>query len=239
MLCMQSLSLLILFCIAGCRAAISCLDESGQPVGWWLVLKLPAGGSYIYADANAPAFVNSTFAVDSGTDGAFLQTIAQIYSGDAALGYVVYNDQQPGGGDSSSYGHSKGVVAWDSSTVFWFVHSYPKFPNAIEDGFSPVDESQTLYGQSTLCVSTDLDGLDTIGTQLQYNEPQIYDYATPMGTPDSILELINSSSINVTRVKLRGDSQVAQFTASDGTTFTSCSKDGDWGQVPQIGWSIL
>ncbi len=38
------------------------------------------------------AVANSSYAVDSGTDGAFLQTLQQVYTGENATGYIMYND---------------------------------------------------------------------------------------------------------------------------------------------------
>ncbi len=75
--------------------------------------------------------------------------------------------EKPSGSDSSAYGHSKGVVGWDTSTGFWVIHSFPKYPLEVESGFAPVADGQTLYGQSVLCISTDYTGLNTIGDQLE------------------------------------------------------------------------
>ncbi len=63
------------------------------------------------------------------------------------------------------------------------------------------------------------------------NTPQIYDYNLPdgAGTPNSINALVNSITTGVPH-RVNADSSVAQITSSDGTVFTSLSKDGDWGQ---------
>jgi hypothetical protein len=38
----------------------------------------PNGGSYVYADANAPAFQKSSHSVDSASSGALALTISQV-----------------------------------------------------------------------------------------------------------------------------------------------------------------
>jgi hypothetical protein len=38
-------------------STLSCLNEFGAPVAWFIVLKLPNGGRYVYADAQTPYFV--------------------------------------------------------------------------------------------------------------------------------------------------------------------------------------
>jgi hypothetical protein len=42
-------------------SAISCLDEMGAPVAWFIAFKLPNGGRYVYADARVPYFVVRVF----------------------------------------------------------------------------------------------------------------------------------------------------------------------------------
>jgi hypothetical protein len=120
---------------------------------------------------------NSTNVVNNGTRGALQNTLGtQLYSRNASIGYAMFNDQKPIGSDSSSFGHSKGVLGWDNRTrtAFWLVHSIPKFPMPVASGFLPVDNSQCIFGQSALCVSTDFAGLAVVSRQFWWDTPQMY-----------------------------------------------------------------
>lgn len=93
--------------------------------------------------------------------------------------YAMYNDEPPGEGAVSTYGHTKGVVAFDSQTGFWLVHSTPHFSSAQSAGYIWPSTAQQ-FAQSFLCISMATAGnLDEIGHQLMYNYPKIYDQSLP------------------------------------------------------------
>lgn len=51
------------------------------------------------------------------------------------LVYIVYNDQPPPGmSNSTSNGHTKGVVIFGARTGLWIVHSVPRFPDKLFTG---------------------------------------------------------------------------------------------------------
>ena len=78
---------------------------------------------------------------------------------------------------SSSYAHAKGVVAADEKSGFWFIHSKPHWPNAVEDG--PAVLPDVTYAQSFMCLSLELDELNSVGDNLMLNYPKIYDSSFP------------------------------------------------------------
>ena len=47
----------------------------------------------------------------------------------------------------------KGVVATDKNNGFWLVHSAPRFPNNVADGYDSFPDFASRYGQSFLCLT--------------------------------------------------------------------------------------
>jgi deoxyribonuclease-2 len=102
---------------------------------------------------------------------------AKLFQQESQIGYVLYNDQA----DTVTVkkGHTKGVVLFDSKSVVWIVHSIPHFPPKINSNHYYINASQLIFGQSMLCVRSKFETLDTIGKQLLFNNPQVYDYRIP------------------------------------------------------------
>ena len=61
---------------------------------------------------------------------------------------------------------------------FWLVHSVPKFPPMVQDGYG-YPESGTYYGQMFFCVSFNASQFDAIGLQLRYDDPHVHDSHLP------------------------------------------------------------
>ena len=104
-------------------------------------------------------------------------------------------------------------------------HSFPKYPDRIASGYQGVPSGEQIYAQSVLCVSTDTAGLGVIGAQLQLNHPDVYDSATPAGTPQSLADAAAG------KYDSAGTALGKKLTAVDGTVFTSFSKTGAWGKA--------
>jgi len=117
----------------------------------------------------------------------------------------------------------KGVMAADANGGFWLVHSVPKFPDLGPASFTWT--ASTIYGQSFLCVSLDTDGVENAATALEYQDPNFYDSAIPKALASTYPTL--SALYGGAREK---GSSVATITSAGGTSFTSFSKDGTWGQ---------
>jgi deoxyribonuclease-2 len=101
----------------------------------------------------------------------------KLFQQENQIGYVLYNDQA----DTVTVkkGHTKGILLFDSTSVVWIVHSIPHYPPKISSGRYYINSSQLVFGQSMLCMRTKFEALDSIGKQLLFNNPQVYDYSIP------------------------------------------------------------
>jgi deoxyribonuclease-2 len=177
---------------------ISALDESGNPVDWWFIYKVPqlnagsdgteaaTGYEYVYYDSTIDSnpdlkqrnIAKSPFLL-SGGKGALNETLDSVFQDfkkpPASLGWILYNDEMPPSvnkKDDGHKGHTKGVIAFDtdSQTAYWLLHSWPKFadPDATK-------EPTPKYGQTYLCISLDLATAGKIAAQMaNHQEPQVY-----------------------------------------------------------------
>jgi deoxyribonuclease II len=185
---------------------VSALDESGKPVDWFFLYKVPqlAGGAntdtttgyeYIYYDATIDALpinqrvITRSPNVLNSNKGALNLTLDSVFNNpDKATGWILYNDEKPpgvSGGDDGALGHTKGVLAFDaaSKTGYWLLHSWPKFaePKAKAD---PTPK----YGQTYLCLSLDQATLEKIAAQMiTHQQPQTYLCRLPALDPASPL----------------------------------------------------
>ena len=172
--------------------------------------------------------------MSSSSEGALAHTLEQMYMGNSSVGYVSFNDEpldelkdhiRIGSSGEFEYGHSKGVVGWDKEGGFWVVHSFPKFPSLVANGYSGVDASQLIYGQSALCVSVDFSTLNVIGDQLQYNHPDVYDLNVPVWTPPNLASVANGVYYSTP------SPSVADFMSIGAIPFVSFSKTAQYGQA--------
>lgn len=180
-----------LFSCVHCSAStIGCRDNKGNPVDWFFVYKLPRlsdssntlvrnGVGQAYMDVNNQKWTLLGQGVND-TGHAIYNTLQQIYKyGNAeSIAYVMYNDEVPGGRVSLNHGHTKGDIAFDQTSGFWLVHSVPKFPPNLTSGYDYPD-SGMVYGQSFMCITLNYKYLNSIGQQLGYTYPKIYDSKLP------------------------------------------------------------
>lgn len=77
---------------------------------------------------------------------------------------------------NSYYAHSKGVLALDSRSGFWLIHSVPNFPPLFNGSYNYPDTGRE-NGQLSMCLSfqTQSEG-SKIGRHLTFLRPNIYDY---------------------------------------------------------------
>eukprot|EP01125_Pyxidicula_operculata_P021747 TRINITY_DN8608_c0_g1_i1.p1 TRINITY_DN8608_c0_g1~~TRINITY_DN8608_c0_g1_i1.p1 ORF type:complete len:380 (-),score=73.93 TRINITY_DN8608_c0_g1_i1:170-1309(-) len=180
--------------------SVQCLDNNGNPVDWFFLYKLGepvspySGYTYVYTDSNTDGQwkmgnFNNTNAV--------FNTVSQIglYGGNSPssdVGWALWNDQTystVGGkiadhesdGSGYIYGHTKGLIGFDSNTAFWITHSAPGFP--FDHSISPSSwyfpHGQSIYAQNFFCVSIFSSNLDNIGSYLQYYHAYVYDSNVP------------------------------------------------------------
>ncbi|KAM4642683.1 deoxyribonuclease-2-beta [Discoglossus pictus] len=170
-------------------AEISCRNEAGDPVDWFVLYKLPmftinesagSGLEYLYLDSTSQDWRLSTFQINmtESAVGQVLQQLYQAYYKNNTV-YMMYNDAIP---FSKNYtlkrGHSKGVLFLDKSQGFWLIHSVPHFPPFPDDGFG-YPSTGRLYGQTAICVTYKYDQFKEIGSQLLYYNPNVYNCSVP------------------------------------------------------------
>ncbi len=129
-----------------------CRNHLNEPVDWFILYKLPRlsksvdpfvanGTGYLYLDSSSSLdkWHFSTQGIDSTLSLTGL-TLAPLYKL-KEYSYLFYNDQPPNIPISLVYGHSKGVLAFEDTTQtgFWLVHSVPRFPQIIQQGYGYPD----------------------------------------------------------------------------------------------------
>ncbi|XP_026873210.1 deoxyribonuclease-2-beta isoform X2 [Electrophorus electricus] len=144
-----------------CEADLSCLDEEGQPVDWFIVYKLPkytkgvvgSGVDYMYLDPSLLSWQLSTHVVNT-SKGAIGSTLSQLYHRYElnSSAYMIYNDAPPVLKYLNNYGHTKGVLLFDESQGFWLMHSVPHFPPFPEMGYG-FPSTGKLFGQMFHCTT--------------------------------------------------------------------------------------
>ena len=109
---------------------MSALDESGKPVDYWFAYKVPklaagagahsaVGYEYAYYDPKQKKLAPSPYLMNSGK-GALDATLNSVFKKPgASTGWLLYNDEMPAsakGSDDGSFGHTKGVIAFDTAS---------------------------------------------------------------------------------------------------------------------------
>ncbi|XP_056237869.1 deoxyribonuclease-2-alpha isoform X1 [Seriola aureovittata] len=243
------LSLLISFVpLGGGTSPISCYNDQGEAVDWFYMYKLPKkhgskspekGEMYLLLDKGSEGWTEGKATVND-TSGALGRTVGQLYSQGKSreVAYILYNDQRPPEdfGDRwvvntgrSGGGHTKGVVLLDKNQGFWLVHSTPHFPPVRQAGEYYYPSTGLTNGQNFICVSYPLDRFQTIGEQLQINQPNVYD----CDVPESLASLVPALAAVCEKKHLSGhifphakavSNRSVTLTSKDGTNFISFAK---------------
>ncbi|XP_078545363.1 deoxyribonuclease-2-alpha [Lissotriton helveticus] len=227
------LPLLLLAGLWSASASISCYNDDGQPVDWFIIYKLPrvkrgppeTGMMYKYQDSSTGGWVDGKSLMNS-TAVAVGRTLLQLYKSSQNqsedLAYVLYNDQPPPEELSGTIGgHTKGVVLLDRTQGFWLVHSTPRFPPAAKDHYS-WPENGLRNGQSFLCVTYSYAQFKNIGTQLLYNNILVFDYSVPDAFAEDLPDL--ASAAKHCHVKAPPWNRQIQLNSLGGKTFISFAK---------------
>lgn len=180
----------------GDTTPISCFNDQGVAVDWFYLYKLPHehgstthndGQEYLLMEKGSEGWTDGKVLVNDST-GALGRTVGQLYQQKESsdLAYILYNDQRPPkemgrrfNVSGSSGGHTKGVVLFDKTQGFWLVHSTPHFPPVQDEGQYSYPSTGVINGQNFICVTYPLERFQTIGEQLQINQPDVYDCAVP------------------------------------------------------------
>jgi len=216
---------------------ITALDEVGKPVDWWFSYKVPrldnvagsptaTGYEYVYYDTNVGKVVRSPNLLTDGK-GALDLTIKSVFEKpDATTGWILYNDEMPSDAkrlDSASFGHTKGVIAFDtaSKTALWLLHSWPKYADP-----SASDMPTPIYGQTYVCISIDLATASKIADQMaNHQEPQVYVPRIPasLDKKDPLYVLTQNLNPNAA-----ADANVIQCKSRGGLAFQVIAKNRKW-----------
>ncbi|KIH64065.1 deoxyribonuclease-2 [Ancylostoma duodenale] len=151
------------------------------------------GVAWYYVDATTKSALTPSQKTLDDKDQAIAYTLNQYYSKktDPTIFHAMYNDEPYNSTTSSlldaltanraelptiQFGHTKGVVFFDSTSGVWLIHSVPKFPPPDHYEYPPSGHD---YGQTMLCLSFNYQQLGKIATQLYYNKPIIYSSGLP------------------------------------------------------------
>lgn len=227
--------------------ALSCYGDSGQPVDWFVVYKLPAnsgsgdaacrGLKYKYLDQSSGGWRDGMGPISS-SEGAVGRSLRPLYrSNSSQLAFLLYNDQPPTSSfapDSSSRGHTKGVLLLDEEGGFWLIHSVPRFPPPASSGAYSWPPNARTFGQTLLCVSFPLTQFLRIGRQLTYTYPLVYEHK---------LEGIFAQKFPDLEQVIKGHHVLQEpwnssvtLTSQAGATFQSFCKFGKFGDDLYSGW---
>lgn len=123
------------------------------------------------------------------------------------------------------FGHTKGTLFFDKTSGVYLIHSIPKFPEISSYSYP---ESGHTYGQSALCITINYNQVNTIGKQLFYNHPQIYNTNLP-----TTMASENEYLAKVIAGKYQTGSDTSSITtirSFNGVAFTSFAKTGEFNE---------
>ncbi|KAM9245246.1 deoxyribonuclease-2-alpha isoform 2-T2 [Dugong dugon] len=246
---MAALCPLLLAVLMGVPAgALTCYGDSGQPVDWFVVYKLPAksrpgdaagsGVRYKYLDAGSGGWRDGAGLISSSA-GAVGRSLLPLYRSNASeLAFLLYNDQPPKSSrvrDSSSRGHTKGVLLLDEEGGFWLVHSVPRFPPPASSAAYSWPYSARHYGQTLLCVSFPLTQFLTIDLYSGW-------LAAALGSNLQVQFWQNSAGIlpsNCSGAQQVLDVIQTAFPGPAGPTFNATEDHAKWCVAPKGPWACV
>ncbi|XP_004616854.1 deoxyribonuclease-2-alpha-like isoform X2 [Sorex araneus] len=245
---MAALSPLLLAALLWVPAGtLTCIGDSGQPVDWFVVYKLPAhsgpgaaaqrGLRYKYLDASSGGWQEGVDSINS-SQSAVGRSLLPLYRNNASqLAFLLYNDQPPNSTADeavSSRGHTKGVVLLDQQGGLWLIHSVPRFPPPASSGTYRWPPNAQTYGQMLLCVSFPLGQFVAIGRQLTYTYPLVYDKQLEGPFTEKFPDLVE---VTKGHHVLQGPwNSTVTLTSQAGATFQSFAKFGKFGDDLYSGW---
>ncbi|XP_054870978.1 deoxyribonuclease-2-beta-like [Amphiprion ocellaris] len=232
----------VTLCCSVFKAEISCRNEAGDPVDWFVFYKLPhrrvleegSGVEYMYLDSESGSWQRSQFLINSSR-GAIAETLNQVYKGYMSNSsvYAFYNDGPPVLDYIKGYGHSKGVLLFDHSQGFWLSHSIPHFPSFPERGYI-YPSSGKVNGQTGLCVTYDYDQFLRIAQQLAFVYPRFYNCSVPPAFLSDLPQLVQMCG--GIKPPLAKDKSISLLFSSQGAKFISFVKSERFVDDIYTGW---
>ncbi|XP_029939850.1 deoxyribonuclease-2-beta [Salarias fasciatus] len=236
--------IVMIFCCSGSSASISCRNEAGEPVDWFIIYKLPkyrigeigSGVDYMYLDSSVGKWQMSEFMINS-SQGAMGNTLDQLYNEKVyksnSSAYALYNDGPPVLKYIQGYGHTKGVLLFDQSQGFWLSHSIPHFPSFPEKGYL-YPSSGKVNGQTALCVTYQYEHFIRIAKQLVYLYPRFYNCSVPLAFLADLPQL--AQLCKGSKPQLTSNKQVEQLFSIQGEKFISFAKSEHFVDDIYTGW---
>ncbi|XP_045406227.1 deoxyribonuclease-2-alpha [Lemur catta] len=227
--------------------ALTCYGDSGQPVDWFVVYKLPinsgsrdasqSGLRYKYMDQDSGGWRDGAGLINSSA-GAVGRSLQPLYrSNTSQIAFLLYNDQPPKATrarDTSSRGHTKGVLLMGQDGGLWLVHSVPRFPPPCSPAGYRWPYSARINGQIMLCVSFPLTQFLKIGKQLTYTYPLVYDHKLEGVFAQKFPDL--EDVIKGHHICHKPWNSSVTLTSQAGTTFQSFVKSAQFGDDLYSGW---
>ncbi|XP_050933204.1 deoxyribonuclease-2-beta [Lates calcarifer] len=232
-------------CCTVCCTGISCRNEAGEPVDWFIIYKLPrykigevgSGVDYMYLDSSVENWQMSKFMVNT-SQGAIANTLNQLYMGKAYKSnssvYALYNDAPPILDYVQGYGHTKGVLLFDRSQGFWLSHSIPHFPSFPERGYL-YPSSGKVNGQTALCVTYQYEQFLRIAKQVAYLYPRFYNCSVSAAFAEDLPQL--AQLCEGSKPTLASDKRMEQLFSIKGDKFVSFVKSEHYVEDIYTGWA--
>ncbi|KAK9876524.1 hypothetical protein WA026_013898 [Henosepilachna vigintioctopunctata] len=184
----------------------------------------------MYMTSRHSEWISSDIPINS-SNSLIARVIFPLYHNQELDLFILYNNESPKGKSNPNKGHTKGVVLMNNEGGLWFIHSVPKFPLPEKYQFP---ETGLKYGQSFLCISLNLENMDKVGLQLQYNEPSIYSMNIPNQFHTTTPNLVAAAN-NVVVSKSPWYHQ-SEITSLMGTVFISFAKSNKFGKDIYEDW---
>ncbi|XP_065347691.1 deoxyribonuclease-2-alpha [Cloeon dipterum] len=237
----------LLITLVAANQQIACRDETGAPVDWFVLYKLPRlrtsplphvqvglGYVFITSTQSNPGWTLGSYSIND-TRSPTGQTLSPLYGpGRRDLLSVQYNDQPPDLPVSFTHGHTKGVVLSDGSQGLWLVHSVPHFPPNPENSGYAYPATGEHYGQSMLCITLPTGEMDKVGGQLTYNHPFVYASGLPEKVASAMPELAKAARGSY--IKSAPYSHKVDVKSVRGQKFSSFAKASAFGMDLYADW---
>ena len=220
---------------------VGCMNEKGEPVDYWVIIKKPQGTDYFYYDSTDKVFETSPHSLNDTTNGALTHTVKQLWQKD--INYVIYNDQIPSiyndiyndiynisladDDNAGKYGHTKGLFAFAHVDGFWLTHSIPLFPLGPNDSdhYRGLGSNAKTYAQNMLCVTMGITALNDLAKLFLLNRPQIYDSQLLHDDTDYIKPIKQLVDGKYSTLK---QCESSQLETSGGHPFKVYAKTAEW-----------
>ncbi|KAL1417997.1 hypothetical protein MTO96_005984 [Rhipicephalus appendiculatus] len=172
------------------KGEISCKNYAGNDVDWFVVYKLPKTKpnnrfywtpsgeemAYFGSDSRTKTWDLLSSSIYYKKLNPIWETLKPAYRGKSRLAYVSYNDQPPKIFSGTRGGHSKGVLMASSEGdggAVWLQHSVPQFVDSFDKEYA-YPPSGKENGQLFLCISFNINTLETIALHLQVQAANVY-----------------------------------------------------------------